>query len=446
MLVYHGSEMCSPLIYLADAVGYWDEFTFHVLEKAVVLLRWGNFDTTCVDSHGSTVLHVILRCKRLDMGVIAGLRPCKEPRELLKWFIAAGADVYALSSDGRSASRVARNYGRDREWTEALEACGFNSKDVVRQTMPRHIPYIGPRQTTKLSLEKCYHTWDEERWEKRMGTGKFHFANVERYSESEMESEDERSYPKHDSKTEDVDSEIEKVESARQEQIELERENALKIERQQKSAGGVVARPAQQLNEPQLCCCSEETSAVVTERMSSVDDIPTTTKERHCHPDEHTISDCEDCDGIDLDSSTNVGFTAYIPTVLTNNGATSSNPSPCKSGYRQSQQVNGPVITPLLHSPIAPVHCSNSITPIVANMSENQPYNDQLGAMAWQYDPLLNEEAESTTGSWRFGALEPGRTLEERSLNAGNFELDSVLEDAFRTEFDDCLADDEEEL
>jgi hypothetical protein len=105
----------SPLLFLASISDYGTYDVMMVLEKAILLLNWG-LDISCHDCLGNTVLHRVLDYRRrIPTYEGQGIRPYKEPGELLKVFIAAGADVYALNSAGRSASRNARNYGREEE-------------------------------------------------------------------------------------------------------------------------------------------------------------------------------------------------------------------------------------------------------------------------------------------------------------------------------------------
>jgi len=123
------------MLFLASISGYDTSDVVMVLEKAILLLHWG-VEISCHDYLGNTVLRRILDNQRHRYEGRHGIRPYKEPGELLKVFIAAGADVYALNSASRSPSRTARNYSREDEWFDALESCGFNPKEVVRQTMP----------------------------------------------------------------------------------------------------------------------------------------------------------------------------------------------------------------------------------------------------------------------------------------------------------------------
>lgn len=158
-------DKCSPLIYLAGISEYLCMDITHVLEKAIILLKWG-VEISCQDSEGNTVLHRVLCCFRKYR--MYNRRPEKEPGELLKVFIAAGADVYALNKAGCSASRTARNFGREKEWSRALELCGFNPKEVINQTMPKHKQYTGLRQASRLTFEEYYRTWDEKKWAEKM--------------------------------------------------------------------------------------------------------------------------------------------------------------------------------------------------------------------------------------------------------------------------------------
>ena len=114
-------------------------------------------------------------------------RSKNEPGELLKVFIAAGADIYALNNRGYSASRIAMKYGRKREWLEALEFCGFESKEVMNQTIPKYKQYTGRRQISKLTFQEYYQTWDERKWDEKMT------KLEEAYMSKDEDSEDENS-------------------------------------------------------------------------------------------------------------------------------------------------------------------------------------------------------------------------------------------------------------
>ncbi len=157
---------CSPLMILASQCGYRLGNTFQTLEKAIILLKWG-VKISCRDLDGNTVLHRVLCCDR-RYTKFHGLRPFLEPGELLKVFIAAGADIYALNNAGRSASRTARNFGREKEWSEALRFCGLDPEEVMAQTMPKYKPYMGPRHTSTLTFDEYCRTWDEDIWAEKM--------------------------------------------------------------------------------------------------------------------------------------------------------------------------------------------------------------------------------------------------------------------------------------
>lgn len=153
------------MIVLASYCGYGYGATYQILEKAIILLKWG-VEVSCKDSEGDTVLHKALNSDRERP--MYHSRSKNEPGELLKVFIAAGADIYALNNRGYSASRTARKYGRKREWLEALEFCGFDSKEVMNQTISKYKQYPGRRQTSKLTFQEYYQTWDEKMWDEKM--------------------------------------------------------------------------------------------------------------------------------------------------------------------------------------------------------------------------------------------------------------------------------------
>jgi hypothetical protein len=151
------------LILLANHCGCNCIESIHVLEKAIVLLKWG-VEISCEDTHGNTVLHTILersRAKPITL-IKERNRVRKEPGELLKVFIAAGADVYALNKAGFSASKMLGSVGerknghkhsnfvdliRRRLWNKPCEYMGntlgrvrppnFLSRNIIESGMRR---------------------------------------------------------------------------------------------------------------------------------------------------------------------------------------------------------------------------------------------------------------------------------------------------------------------
>jgi hypothetical protein len=82
------------------------------------------------------------------------------PRDLLAVFITAGADVYTTNNAGKTPSMVAREYGRDGEWIEALELCGYDFQEVLTSCIHRPTRV---HQTAKLS----FHEYCEQRLERQ---------------------------------------------------------------------------------------------------------------------------------------------------------------------------------------------------------------------------------------------------------------------------------------
>jgi hypothetical protein len=161
----------APLLELADYCGLSFGDAIHIIDKAILLLN-RNVDISCRDSNGDTVLHKVLRCERLHEqesyaeAVKWGRQlrwtlSLKEPQELLMVFITAGADVYATNGRGETPSIVASTYGRDEEWIEALELCGFDSQQVLTDSCRCHANGPLERQKSKLSFEEYCQQWQK---------------------------------------------------------------------------------------------------------------------------------------------------------------------------------------------------------------------------------------------------------------------------------------------
>ncbi len=81
-------------------------------------------------------------------------------------FITAGADVYATNNEGETPTMLASIYGRDEEWTEALELCGYDSEQVLAHSDPVLDDCSCQRQTSKLSFEEyCLQRRENVRFE-----------------------------------------------------------------------------------------------------------------------------------------------------------------------------------------------------------------------------------------------------------------------------------------
>jgi hypothetical protein len=129
-----------------------------VVEKAILFLN-RKADISCRDEYGDTVLHTLLKCERYHDNVSKSQVPrlqlwhfsFKAPKDLLMVFITAGADVYATNNAGETPSKVASEYGREDEWIEALELCGYESEEVLTSCI--HRP-SRENQTSKLSFKE----------------------------------------------------------------------------------------------------------------------------------------------------------------------------------------------------------------------------------------------------------------------------------------------------
>ncbi|KAH6671097.1 ankyrin repeat-containing domain protein [Halenospora varia] len=152
---------CSALTILAHGCGYIFGEAIDVVDKAILLLN-RKADISCRDENGDTVLHTLLKCqRRYESQSKTEARRCgrlqiwdlsfKAPKDLLMVFITAGADVYATNDDGETPFMVASKYGREDEWIEALELCGYESEEVLTSCI--HHP-TREHQTSKLSFQK----------------------------------------------------------------------------------------------------------------------------------------------------------------------------------------------------------------------------------------------------------------------------------------------------
>jgi hypothetical protein len=152
---------CSALTILAHICGYDFGSTIDVVDKAILLLN-RKADISCREENGDTVLHTLLKCRRLyeresktearRYGRLQIWRlSFKAAKDLLMVFITAGADVYATNNDGETPSMAASEYGREDEWIEALELCGYESEEVLTSCI--HRP-TREHQTSKLSFQE----------------------------------------------------------------------------------------------------------------------------------------------------------------------------------------------------------------------------------------------------------------------------------------------------
>jgi len=144
-----------PLLSLGDSCREPPTMAIDVLEKAILLLR-SHADITHVDGRGDNVLHCVLKAVRNDHlrgremqveALMAAACDCdrcnasfREPKQLLKVAIAAGANIYGINEDGYTPTMVAEMWDleeerdRDKEWFEALEECGINVEEVLHHT------------------------------------------------------------------------------------------------------------------------------------------------------------------------------------------------------------------------------------------------------------------------------------------------------------------------
>lgn len=404
-----GLAKCSPLIILASSPGYtfWDYF--HILEKAIILIRWG-VDVSCTDVNGNTVLHRILCCRRSYYDH-HGLRPFLEPGELLKVFIAAGADIYALNNTGRSASRIARNFGREKEWIEALQFCGFDPQEIMTQTVTKYTPYMGPRQTSRLTFDEYCKTWDEKQWAQKMSW-------KDEADESDIY-EDETYTPAPGLKQ--YYWEKKQRWSRRYQRLWKRDERNMRREARAKSK----VRGESFYTVGEYCPCSDHDSANALE---SIEEI---------YEDE---SESEDLSDDSTECSSNFPFEAR--------GYSSGDDSgdDFAGGHYYNWREEGisseskdeidHSITRDSAEHIIPASTAPEVT------SDNSTNND----IEWQpMDPtLFTDETQSRASSWRYAAMEETRNEEVASMNGVDFfqDVEPPFDGAFQTEFDVFMADD----
>ncbi|EPE24439.1 Ankyrin repeat-containing protein [Glarea lozoyensis ATCC 20868] len=155
---------CSALSILANRCGYYLSDSIDIVDKAILLLKH-KADVSWRDREGNTVLHTVLRSVRLHERMAktdAQLQSSQQlhnwqlsleaPKDLLMAFITAGADVYSINNHGETLFMTASNYGREREWSEALESCGFEPEEIW--TLGAIYPPAFELQAPTLPFEK----------------------------------------------------------------------------------------------------------------------------------------------------------------------------------------------------------------------------------------------------------------------------------------------------
>lgn len=139
----------SSLFLLADNCRYPSEVEFEIIQKALLLLRFGA-DITRLDEERKNILHRILESDADDrfkgketlaktlMMTICNCDRCnarfQEPRQFLEAAISKGANIYTIDGYGDTPTMTAKEDGRDKEWQDALEACGIDVNEVKLHT------------------------------------------------------------------------------------------------------------------------------------------------------------------------------------------------------------------------------------------------------------------------------------------------------------------------
>ena len=146
------SENNVPLLLLAylHSKNYYTNV--QIPDKVGLLLTRGA-NIKARNPQGKTCLHLVLlehlhdgdHCWCND-GYKLWRHQCRT-RDMVILMITAGADVCAVDGKGKSVSDVAIRSGQQTLWTEALEYCGIDIKDVLAR------PNLDPAHSTALSPE-----------------------------------------------------------------------------------------------------------------------------------------------------------------------------------------------------------------------------------------------------------------------------------------------------
>jgi hypothetical protein len=75
-------------------------------------------------------------------------------KDLLVVFLSAGADVYAKNNNQETPYMVAVRHGRENEWLEALETCGYESEPGLTPSACRSHHPTPQSQKSELSLQQ----------------------------------------------------------------------------------------------------------------------------------------------------------------------------------------------------------------------------------------------------------------------------------------------------
>ncbi|KAK5083108.1 hypothetical protein LTR05_006991 [Lithohypha guttulata] len=146
VMLDHGHPFFSPnAIYTSDEVPLLELASFHkckapdayqIPDKVALLLSRGAAADTC-NSNGNTCLHISMRYRTEEyaLGRVFQNKIDKECDgellDILMLLITAGANVHARNDFGESPSDIAHQWNHKREWTMALEECGYDSRSVI---------------------------------------------------------------------------------------------------------------------------------------------------------------------------------------------------------------------------------------------------------------------------------------------------------------------------
>ncbi|OBT39664.1 hypothetical protein VE00_10671 [Pseudogymnoascus sp. WSF 3629] len=208
------SELHSAFI-LSHTCQFPDSFMFDMLEKAILLIKRGA-NIGMHDHHGDTALHILLksdirlqtdmeRSDGWDMSTYHQLR--FELQEILKVFIAAGADIYTPNAYGETPTILASENGLTKIWIKALEYCGIDSKAVIEYSQDPDLDPEFVRQYSKVTFEEYCQS-------REAGLGRFEEiqdSDTGTYEEEQDDEESDEAESDEAERDEDIDANMERL-------------------------------------------------------------------------------------------------------------------------------------------------------------------------------------------------------------------------------------------